>query len=39
MKGIEAYTRGDVDAVFELADDDVEFVVPDPMVAFVRVHG
>jgi hypothetical protein len=29
--GIEAYNRGDVDAVFELATDDVEFVVPDSM--------
>jgi ketosteroid isomerase-like protein len=26
--GIEAYNRGDVDAMFELATDDVEFVVP-----------
>jgi ketosteroid isomerase-like protein len=30
-KGIEAYNRGDVDAVFELATDDVEFIVPDSM--------
>jgi ketosteroid isomerase-like protein len=30
-RGIEAYNRGDVDAVFELAADDVEFVVPDSM--------
>lgn len=31
-RGIEAYNRGDVDAIFELATDDVEFVVPDTMV-------
>jgi ketosteroid isomerase-like protein len=29
--GIEAYLRGDVDAVFEVATDDVEFIVPDSM--------
>jgi hypothetical protein len=30
-KGLEAYQRGDVDAVFEVATDDVEFIVPDSM--------
>ena len=30
-KGIEAYNRGDLDAIFELATNDVEFVVPDSM--------
>jgi ketosteroid isomerase-like protein len=30
-KGIEAYQRGDVDAVFEVATDEVEFIVPDSL--------
>jgi ketosteroid isomerase-like protein len=30
-KGIEAYNRGDLDAIFELTTDDVRFVVPDSM--------
>jgi ketosteroid isomerase-like protein len=29
--GIEAYNRGDLDAIFELTTDDVEFVVSDSM--------
>jgi ketosteroid isomerase-like protein len=30
-KGIEAYNRRDLDAIFELTTDDVRFVVPDAM--------
>jgi ketosteroid isomerase-like protein len=30
-RGIEAYNRGDLEALFELVTDDVEFVVPDTM--------
>ena len=37
--GIEAYLRGDVDAVFEVATDDVEFIVPDSLVNSGRYVG
>jgi ketosteroid isomerase-like protein len=30
-RGIEAYNRGDLGALFELVTDDVEFVVPETM--------
>jgi uncharacterized protein len=30
-RGIEAYNRGDLETLFELATDDVEFLVPDTM--------
>jgi uncharacterized protein len=38
-RGIEAYNRGDLDAIFELATDDVEFVVPDTMANSGRYVG
>jgi uncharacterized protein len=38
-RGIEAYNRGDLDAIFELVADDVEFVVPDTMANSGRYVG
>jgi ketosteroid isomerase-like protein len=38
-RGIEAYNRGDLDAIFELVTDDVEFVVPDTMANSGRYVG
>jgi ketosteroid isomerase-like protein len=38
-RGIEAYNRGDLETLFELAADDVEFVVPDTMVNSGRYVG
>jgi ketosteroid isomerase-like protein len=38
-KGIEAYNRGDLDALFELITDDVEFVVPDTLANSGRYVG
>jgi ketosteroid isomerase-like protein len=38
-RGIEAYNRGDFEALFELVTDDVEFVVPDTMVNSGRYVG
>jgi ketosteroid isomerase-like protein len=37
--GIEAYNRGDIDALFDLVTDDVEFVVPDTMANSGRYVG
>ena len=31
IRGIEAYNRGDLEALFELVTDDAEFVIPDGM--------
>jgi ketosteroid isomerase-like protein len=38
-RGIEAYNRGDVEALFELVTEDVEFVVPDTMANSGRYVG
>jgi ketosteroid isomerase-like protein len=38
-RGIEAYNRGDLDAIFELVTDDAEFVVPDTMANSGRYVG
>jgi ketosteroid isomerase-like protein len=38
-RGIEAYNRGDLGALFELVTEDVEFVVPDTMANSGRYVG
>jgi ketosteroid isomerase-like protein len=38
-RGIEAFNRGDLDALFALVTDDVEFVVPDTLPNSGRYAG